>query len=56
MQAIVEFTGGCDIIVSSPTGFGKLLIYGLLPVVIKRLQKTPDKPFVADTSVYIRLH
>lgn len=35
LQVVVEFAPGCDVFVSSPTGFGKILIFGLLPVVIK---------------------
>ena len=32
MQAILEFIDGRDIFVSLPTGYGKSLIYGLLPL------------------------
>ena len=33
LLAIGEFVSGKDVFVSLPTGFGKLLIYGLLPAV-----------------------
>ena len=32
MQVILEFIDGHDIFVSLPTGYGKSLIYGLLPL------------------------
>ena len=32
MQAILEFSDDRDIFVSLPTGYGKFLIYGLLPL------------------------
>ena len=32
MLAILEFIDGCDIFVSLPTGYGKSLTYGLLPL------------------------
>ena len=36
--AIEKFVTGSDVFVSLPTGFGKSLIYGLLPVVFDRLK------------------
>ena len=46
LQAIVEFARSHVIFVSLPTGFGKSSIYGLLPVVIERMQKRPDRSSV----------
>ena len=38
LLAIEEFVSGRDVFVSLPTGFGKSLIYGLLPPVIDRIR------------------
>ena len=38
LLAIDEFVSGNDVFVSLPTGFGKSLIYGLIPPVIDRLR------------------
>ena len=38
LLAIDEFVSGKDVFVSLPTGFGKSLIYGLLPAVYDRVQ------------------
>ena len=39
MQAILEFIDGRDIFVSLPTGYGKSLIYGLLPLSLSETRK-----------------
>ncbi len=46
-QAIIKFIRGCDVFISLPTGYGKSLIYGLLPIVVERLQRRPEKTSVA---------
>ena len=38
LLAIEKFVTGSDVFVSLATGFGKLLIYGLLPAVFDRLK------------------
>ena len=46
LLAIEEFVSGRDVFVSLPTGFGKSLIYGLLPPVIDRIRGPPtDRSF-----------
>ena len=47
VQAVVEFIRGRDVFVSLPTGYGKSLIYGSLPEVIKRVQGRPQKTLIA---------
>ena len=47
VQAVVEFIRGRDVFVSLPTGYGKSLIYGSLPEVIKRVQGQPQKTSIA---------
>lgn len=47
VKAIVEFVRGRDVFVSLPTGFGKSLIYGLLPIVLERLLQKPKQCSVA---------
>lgn len=39
-KAIVEFVCGWDVLVSLPTGYGKSLIYRLLPVIMERLEQS----------------
>ena len=47
VQAVVEFVRGHDVFVSLSTGYGKSLIYGSLPEVIKRVQGQPQKRSIA---------
>ena len=47
VQAVVEFVLGRDVFVSLPTSYGKSLIYGILPEVIKRAQGRPQKTPIA---------
>ena len=47
VQAVVEFVLGRDVFVSLPTSYGKSLIYGILPEVIKRAQGRPQKTSIA---------
>ena len=37
-KAIMSFLGGSDTFVSLPTGYGKSLIYALLPVAFNRMR------------------
>ena len=46
LLAIGNFVSGSDVFVSLPTGFGKALIYGLLPAVFDRL-----KGYTKPTSI-----
>ena len=46
MQAILEFINGRDIFVSLLTGYGKSLIYGLLPPVIKRVKGPKTQKYI----------
>ena len=48
LLAIDEFVSGKDVFVSLPTGFGKSLIYGLLPAVYDRV-----RGYTMPTSVAI---
>ena len=41
MQAILEFINGRDIFVLLPTGYGKSLIYGLLPLSSSECREDP---------------
>ena len=41
MQAILEFINGHDIFVLLPTGYGKSLIYGLLPLSLSECREYP---------------
>ena len=47
VQAVVEFVRGRDVFVSLPTGFGKSLIYGILPAVIEIARGRPPKMSIA---------
>ena len=38
MKAVLCFVGGRDTFVSLPTGYGKSLIYGILPYVFDKLR------------------
>ncbi len=38
LEAITSFVEGNDIFVSLPTGYGKSLIYGILPLVFDKLR------------------
>lgn len=48
-KAIQSFVQGCDVFVSLPTGYGKSLIYGLLPGIFNRLRGR-DKSVVLVVS------
>ena len=47
LLAIEKFVSGSDVFVSLPTGFGKSLIYGLLPAVFDRLKGYREPTSVA---------
>ena len=47
VQAVVEFIRGRDVFVSLPTGYGKSLIYGILPAVIEIARGHPPKMSIA---------
>ena len=47
VQAVVEFVRGRDVFVSLPTGYGKSLIYGILPAVIQLAQGRPPNTSIA---------
>ena len=38
VEAIERFCEGSDVFVSLPTGFGKSLIYGLLPLIFDKIK------------------
>lgn len=38
VEAIQKFCEGSDVFVSLPTGFGKSMIYGLLPLIFDRIK------------------
>ena len=38
VKAIERFCEGSDVFVSLPTGFGKSLIYGLLPLIFDKIK------------------
>jgi len=40
LQAVMAFLEGKDVFVSLPTGFGKSIIYGILPAVFDKLRST----------------
>ena len=52
VQAVVEFVRGRDVFVSLPTGYGKSLIYGILPAVIQLAQGRPPKTSFVKTVAY----
>ena len=58
LLAIEKFVTGSDVFVSLPTGFGKSLIYGLLPSVFDRLkgylEPTSASKLVLTSSVPTR--
>jgi len=37
-EAILKFSQGYDVFVSLPTGFGKSMIYGLLPLLFDKMR------------------
>lgn len=38
IEAIQQFCKGNDVFVSLPTGFGKSIIYGILPLIFDRMK------------------
>ena len=54
MQAILEFSDGRDIFVSLPTGYGKFLIYGLLPLSSSEIRKYIFRRLQQLTEVAVR--
>ena len=54
-DAIVTFLKGRDVFVALPTGFGKSLCYGCLPLAFDYLQKTERKAIVIVISPLIAL-
>ena len=54
MQAILEFIDGRDIFVSLPTGYGKSLIHGLLPLSSSETQKYICRRLQYLTEVVVR--
>lgn len=53
-EAIVSVLAGKDVFVSLPTGFGKSVIYNIIPICLKRLFPSLD-PFVLIISPLISL-
>ena len=56
-QAVVveNFVRGRDVFVSLPTGSGKSLCYGVLPVLFDRLQRSDRRAIVVVVSPLISL-
>ena len=56
-QAVVveNFVRGRDVFVSLPTGSGKSLCYGVLPVLFDRLQRSDHRAIVVVVSPLISL-
>ena len=50
-EAIYEFCSGSDVFVSLPTGFGKSIIYAILPLVFDRIRgKYKDSSYKSNVA------
>ena len=38
LEAVVNFCNGKDVFVSFPTGYGKSIVYGILPLVFDKIR------------------
>ena len=54
-ESILAFTGGMDVFVSLPTGYGKSLCYTLLPPIYDKIRKVDRKSIVLVVSPLVAL-
>ena len=55
-EAVLAFLSGHDVFVSLPTGYGKSLIYGILPIVFDNLNGKFLSLFMIIISLYSMDH
>ena len=54
-DSILAFTGGMDVFVSLPTGYGKSLCYSLLPLIYDKIRKVDRMSIVLVVSPLVAL-